>query len=124
MAKQISVTIDDAVLRKLIRATGGTVRSKVVADGVEYGIYQEYGVENGFGRGVRIPAHPFMRPAAETVQGAFQKAMADAWKSSAKVQAAIDKTARDVEGIAKAKAPVDTGALRSSIHVDDAEGYA
>ena len=116
MAKQISVTIDDAVLRKLIRATGGTVKGKVVADSVEYGAFQEFGTS-------RMAAQPFMRPAAEAVREPFKKAMGQAWRSAQQAQAAVDKAAFDVEHIAKARAPVDTGALRSSIHVEDAEGF-
>ena len=116
MAKQISVTIDDAVLRKLIRATGGTVKGKVVADGVEYGKYQEWGTS-------RMAAQPFMRPAAEAVRIPFKKAMSQAWRSAQQAQGVVDKTAFDVEEIAKARAPYDTGALFNSIHVEDAEGF-
>jgi len=79
-------------------------------------IDQEMGVENGWGRGVRIPAHPFMRPGVEAVRPAFIQAMKAAL-TTAQVQAVIDKAAFDVEGQAKRLAPVDTGALRSSIHV-------
>ena len=119
---KITLTLNDSKLRKLIADTAGPIKPKVVADGVEYGIYQEYGVENGFGRGIRIPAHPFMRPAVEAVRGQFNKAMRAAL-GTGKAQAVVDKTAFDVERGAKARAPVDTGALRGSIHVEDAEGF-
>ena len=119
---KITLTLDDSKLRKMIAETAGNIRPKVVADGVEYGIYQEYGVENGFGRGIRIPAHPFMRPAVEAVREQFNKAMRAAL-GTGKAQVVVDKTAFDVEKIAKQKAPVDTGALRASIGVHDAEGF-
>ena len=119
---KITLTIEDGKLRKMIAETAGKLRPKVVADGVEYGIYQEYGVENGFGRGIRIPAHPFMRPAVEAVRGQFNKAMRAAL-TTGKAQDVVDKTAFDVERGAKQRAPVDTGALRGSIHVEDAEGF-
>ena len=87
-------------------------------------IDQEFGVENGFGRGIRIPAHPFMRPAVEAVRPQFNKAMRAAALSIAKSQAVIDKTAHDVERGAKARAPVDTGALKNSIHVVDGDQFS
>ena len=83
-------------------------------------IDQEYGVENGFGRDIRIPAHPFMRPAVEAVRRQFNEAMRAAL-GTGKAQVVVDKTAFDVEKIAKQKAPVDTGALRASISVRDAK---
>jgi len=86
-------------------------------------IDQEYGVENGFGRGIRIPAHPFMRPAVEAVRGQFNKAMRAALGTD-KAQAVVDKTAFDVERGAKQRAPVDTGALKNSIHVVDGDEFS
>ena len=85
-------------------------------------IDQEYGVENGFGRGMRMGAHPFMRPAVEAVREQFNKAMRAAL-GTGKAQAVVDKTAFDVERGAKARAPTDTGALKNSISVHDAEGF-
>ena len=35
----IKITIDDSKLRKMIAETAGAIRPRVVADGVEYGIY-------------------------------------------------------------------------------------
>jgi len=36
---------------------------------VNYGIYVEMGVNNAFGRNIRIPARPYLLPAAEEVRG-------------------------------------------------------
>ena len=36
---------------------------------VNYGIYVEMGVDNAFGRGIHIPARPYLIPAAEEVRG-------------------------------------------------------
>ena len=79
-------------------------------------IDQEMGVENGFGRGIRIPAHPFMRPAVEAVRPGFSQAMKNQLTIE-QVTAVIDKAAFDIERGAKQRAPVDTGALKNSIHV-------
>ena len=113
----VTIRLETGILDGLIEDTAGKPHTKVVADGVHYGIYQEMGVENGFGRGIKIPAHPFMRPAVEAVARGFEQAF-KGQLTTAQVDAVIEKTARDVERIAKVKAPVDTGALRNSIHVE------
>lgn len=109
MAGTVKVRIDDAELRRLI---GGTKRNpvRIVADGVEYGIYQEMGTS-------RMIAHPFMKPALEAVRPGLAKAFRQAFTSD-QAEAVVEKAARDVERLAKVHAPVDTGALRNSIHVE------
>lgn len=111
----VKVTLDDAKLQQLITHTGGDV-TRYVADGMEYGIHQELGtVRQGY-------AQPFMRPAVEGVRPGFEQAFHNKL-TDAEVTDTVDKTARDVEAIAKDLAPVDTGALRNSIHVSkDAPG--
>jgi len=58
-----------------------------------------------------------MRPAVEAVAGGFERAFKNQL-SLGQIDAVIEKTARDVERIAKQRAPVDTGALKNSIHVE------
>lgn len=116
MGATVRITIDDSELVKLIEDTKGPVKPAIVADGVEYGIWQELGVQNGFGRGIVIPAHPFMTPAVEDVRPGFEKAF-DGQITTKQAQAVVNKAAYDVERGAKIYAPVDTGALRNSIHV-------
>ena len=103
-----NVQIDTAILDKLIADTGGEV-VRIVADGVNYGIYQELGT-------VKMGAQPFMSPAVEAVRGGFMRA-AEKVVSNAQAIGVVEKTARDVERGAKERAPVDTGALMNSIHV-------
>lgn len=75
-------------------------------------IYQEIGTERqGY-------AQPFMRPAVEGVRPGFTAAFANQLTDE-QVLAVVVKTAFDIEAAAKAGAPVDTGALRSSIHVTE-----
>lgn len=109
----VHVHIDDSKLVELIAATKGKRPVRIVADGVEYGIYQEMGT-------TRIPAHPFMKPAAEAVRRGYIKAIGqvDNWEVAEQV---TEKAARDIERGAKQRAPVDTGALRASIHVVEGE---
>ena len=85
-------------------------------------IDQEFGVENGFGRGIKIPAHPFMRPAIEAVRPTLEKVFMGAITNDLAEQA-VEQAARDVERIAKVKAPYDTGALRNSIQVSKPGGF-
>lgn len=105
----VSIRIEDAKLRKMIAATKGKKPMRIVADGVEYGLYQETGTS-------RMAAQPFMVPAVEKVRPGF----VEAFKGDEKFMQSeriVEKAARDVERFAKHDAPVDTGALRGSIHV-------
>jgi len=112
MAQIISITVDDRELRKLIDASKGPVKPKVVADGVEYGIFQE------------IKYNPFMVPAVEAVRPSFERAFVQAQAISTDAcQQVVDKIAFDVEARAKVLAPVDTGALKNSIHVVDGDMF-
>lgn len=111
---RVTVTVNDAVLRKLIADTKGPAPVRIVADGVEYGLYQEMGT-------VKMAAQPFMVPAVEAVRPGFAQSMKGAI-TLAQVTEKIDKAAFDVERIAKEKAPWEFGALRNSIHVVKADG--
>lgn len=105
----IRITIEDARLRALIAATNKKP-TRIVADGVEYGLYQEMGTS-------RMAAHPFMRPAVEAVRGGFVRAFQGV-ESLEQAELVVEKAARDIERGAKMRAPFDTGALWSSIHVE------
>ncbi len=106
---KISVKVDDRKLRALIKGTKGTVKPRIVADGVEYGLFVHQGT-------TRMAARPFMRQAVEAVRPGFAKAF-DEQLTVKQIESVLNKTARDVERGAKQRAPVDTDALRSSIHV-------
>ena len=109
MGNQITITVDDTELLRLMRATSGPGPVKIVADGVEYGIYQELGTS-------KMTAQAFMGPAVEAVRPGFNQAFSGVI-TNAQAAAVITKTAFDVERGAKQRAAVDTGAMRSSIHV-------
>ena len=106
----ITIDIDLATLDRLIASAGATAE-RIVADGVRYGIYQELGTERqGY-------AQPFMSPAVEDARAGFMQAAAQVI-TNAQAEDVVEKAARDVERGAKQRAPVDTGALKSSIHVE------
>jgi len=107
----VKVTLDAAKLKHLVANTGADIE-RFVADGVEYGIYQELGtVRQGY-------AQPFMRPAAEQVRPGFNAAFANQL-TDGQVEAVVVKAAFDLSGIAAQIAPKDTTALANSIHVTE-----
>lgn len=119
MGATISITVDDRVLAKMIREAKGPIKPKVVADGVNYGIYQEMGTVRG------LVARPCAAPAVEAVRAGFEKAFAQASAiSTEKAQGVVDKSARDVERIWKqniiTQDVIDTGAYLNSVHTVDA----
>ena len=116
---KVTITVDDSILRQLIADTKGPAPVRLVADGVEYGLYQEMGPSEGSSRQWRFK--PFMRPAVEQVRPTFVPAMKGAL-TLAQVTKVISKAAFDVERFAKVNAPWETGALRNSIHVVKADG--
>jgi len=118
MGVTIEVELDTKMVDWLIKENPPGEVSRIVADGVHYGFWQEVGVENGFGRGIRIPAHPFMTPAVEAVRPGFEKAFKGILLTVASVEAVVVKVANNVMRLARVHAPFDTGALRGSIHVE------
>lgn len=78
----------------------------VVGPTADYGGYVEHGTS-------RMAAQPYMAPAAREAQGN----VASHLKSAPNLETAISSVAYDVERGAKARCPVRTGYLRSSIHV-------
>lgn len=115
----IKITVDDSVLRQLIRDTEGKGPVRIVADGVEYGIYQEMGPASSDGR--QWTFKPFMRPAIEKLRPTFEAAFKNAITIE-KATKVVRNIAHDVEGFAKVFVRRDTGALANSIHVIGPEG--
>ena len=105
----VTVRVDTARLDQIIATLPKEKVVRFVADGVEYGIYQEMGTS-------KMGAQPFMSPAVEAVRGSFEKSF-DGIDSLTMIETLVDKAAYDIEAGAKINAPVDTGALRSSINV-------
>jgi len=104
----VTVIVDDRILKDLIKNTGDEVQY-IVADGVHYGIYQEFGT-------VHMGKQPFMGPAVEHVRPGFDIAFKNQLTNK-QVDWVCKKAAFAVEAIAKALAPVRYGFLRNSIHV-------
>ena len=112
---KITLIVDDRKLRELIEKSSGKAPAAIVADGVEYGLFQELGSS-------RNVAQPFMVPAVEAVRPGYAQAMKGSITRE-QVSRVVRKAAFDVERGAKLRAPVDTGALKNSIHVVDGEWF-
>ena len=119
MAETVRVVVDDKRLLALIAATKGKAPVRVVADGVNYGIYLEMGTS-------KMSARPCAGPAAEDIRPIFQQALRGA-VTRQQVEDVVDKTAFDVEKRWKEyviqKDVVDTGAYLNSVHVVRGETF-
>jgi len=118
----VKVTVDDAVLRRLIaqiEKQGNPVR--IVADGVEYGVFHEYGTSRG------LPARPTLTPAVEANRDALEKGLQQAGGDLGRVDTVVGKVAYDVLGDWRTNIQqmpvgdhiglIDTGAFINSTHV-------
>ena len=112
--KAFTVYTDMKTLQRLIKnCKGKPVR--ILHDGVDYGVHNEFGTS-------RMSAHPFMTPAIEGVRSEFL----EGWKQVHNLEQGedwVELCARRADGIAKAHAPVDTGALRASIAISKPEDF-
>lgn len=107
-AKTVAVVLDDAKLREIIQATEGGVRRRVIHDGVEYGIFQEF-TERG---------HPSLIPAFENHTKNLGRAIGQAVEQGGNLDDLIGKVAFDIQRDWAADVNVDTGAYKGSIKVD------
>jgi hypothetical protein len=93
--------------------------TRIVHDGVEYGVYQEFGT-------TRMAARPAAHTAASEIEPAYDALMRQITEVS-DPDAAIDKLAHDLEGRWKAQIVqmriIDTGAYLNSIAVSTPEEW-
>lgn len=110
----LTITTDAKLLDKIIDNVGNAdTDTFIIADGVEYGIYQEFGAPaNNMG------AQPFLIPAFEDATKSLPAAVGQAVERGIDINNVLKKTAFDIQGNAQKRAPVDTGALQNSIHVE------
>jgi hypothetical protein len=113
---KVTVIVDDRRLRELIKNLPEGEVVRIVADGTDYGIHQEFGTARG------VPPHAFMRPAIEFVRPAFMKGVKQI-KNLEKANSFVDNIAYAAEAKAKELAPFEFGNLRASIHVVDGDKF-
>ena len=112
MIGKVTVTINMARLEQLMRKIPDKA-VRILHDGVDYGIYQEFGT-------TKMAAHPFMTPAAEAVRQPFLDGL-KVLHNIEDIDTFTDKVAHDAEAIAKTYVAVDTGRLKNSITVSKPE---
>lgn len=114
----IQIHADFSELDSMIRRLRGKP-TRIVHDGVEYGVYQEFGT-------TRIPPRPAAQTAASEIEPAYDALMRQITEVS-DPDAAIDKLAHDLEGRWKAQIVqmriIDTGAYLNSIAVSTPEEW-
>lgn len=109
MAIQVKIEIDDKVLQRIIKAVAeAEIPQYTIADGVEYGIWQEFGKSG----------HPSLVPAFETVTKDLPQAIGQAIEAGVSLETVITKAAFDIQALWQADVNVDTGAYKNSIHVE------
>jgi hypothetical protein len=108
----LTIKTDTGLLDKIIANVGNAdTDTFIIADGVDYGIYQEFGTK-------RMAAQPFLIPAFEDATKSLPAAMGQAVERGVNPNDVLKKTAFDIQGNAQKRAPVDTGALKNSIHTE------
>jgi hypothetical protein len=110
----VTVKYDNRRLKTIMRAVGQQPKTYIVHDGVEYGVYLEFGTS-------RMAARPMLRPAFGEVVRQLPRAVGQAINQAIPVdivlrKAAFDLQARWQRNVVQAKA-IDTGAFINSIRV-------
>jgi hypothetical protein len=111
------VKIDDKVLQEIIKNVANLEpRRYIIADGVEYGVFQEF-TDKG---------HPSLRPAFEKhttripdIVGAVIERAPNRGLATVNLNRAMKKLAFDIANEWAADVNVDTGAYKNSIHVEE-----
>lgn len=108
MATQIK--LDTKKLDQIIKTIGSEkVKTRVIHDGVEYGVHQEF-TDRG---------HPSLVPAFERHTKGLPELVGKAIEAGASLDAVIGKIAFDIQADWAGDVNVDTGAYKNSITVSE-----
>jgi hypothetical protein len=106
-----TITLDTKGLDKLIKESQAqNTKTYVIHDGVEYGIYVEFGTTNQ-------SAQPALVPAFEKHTKQLPDALGQAIERGVPLDDVLAATAFNIQAGYQAGVPVDTGALKNSIGV-------
>lgn len=108
MADTVKIELDDRKLQEMIRATDQQVRRRVIHDGVNYGVFQEFTSQG----------HPSLVPAFEKHTRSLPDAIGQAIERGANLDDVIGKVAFDIQRDWAGDVNVDTGAYKGSITVE------
>jgi hypothetical protein len=126
--KPFQVKIDDNVLQNIVRQVANKqVRERIIHDGVEYGVLQEFSIASGGqrqttpggARGITGRGHPSLVPAFERHTKDLPKLIGQAIERAIPLDKVLAKIAFDIMRDWAADVNVDTGAYRNSITVSE-----
>lgn len=111
MAKT-KIILDDKVLQEIIRkVVDPDVDSWIIADGVNYGIFVEFGTS-------KMSARPALIPAFERVAKNLLKAIGQVIEQAGSLNDLFSKAAFDIQSEWASNVPAPTGTLKNSIHTE------
>lgn len=120
--------LDDRVLDKIIKQVANKgVKGRIIHDGVEYGVMQEFSIAPGGNRqttpggsrGTTGKGHPSLMPAFERHTKGLPKLIGQAIERARPLDPILAKIAFDIMRDWAADVNVDTGAYRNSITVSE-----
>lgn len=126
MAEQVK--LDDKVLNEIIKqVVNQDVKERIVHDGVEYGVMQEFSIAPGGqrqttpggARGITDPGHPSLVPAFERHTKDLPKLVGQAIEKAIPLDEVFFKIAFDIMRDWAIDVNIDTGAYRNSITVSE-----
>jgi hypothetical protein len=126
--KPFQIKIDDDVLQKIIKQVANeNVKERIIHDGVEYGVFQEFSIAAGGRRqttpggrrGMTSEGHPSLMPAFERHTKDLPKLIGQAIERAVPLDRIMAKIAFDIMRDWAADVNVDTGAYRNSITVSE-----
>jgi hypothetical protein len=126
--KPFRVEIDDKILQQIIKqVVNQDVRERIIHDGVEYGVLQEFSIASGRrrqttpggARGITGKGHPSLMPAFEHHTKGLPKIIGQAIERAVPLDKVLAKIAFDIQRDWAGDVNVDTGAYRNSIIVSE-----
>lgn len=107
---KVTVTVNSRKLDQIARIAGENVPARIIADGVEYGVYVELGTS-------RRSAKPALVPAFRSKTKNLGRMLGQAIERGVSLNDVMSKTAFDIQREYQSGVPVLTGALKNSIKV-------
>jgi hypothetical protein len=123
----VTFEVNTSKLDRLIAVVGQGVKTRLIADGVEYGVFQEFSTSPGGNpqtnpagrKGITGKGHPSLIPAFERVTKDLPKAVGVAIENIIPLDDVFNKAAFDIQALWAADVNVDTGAYKNSIGVHE-----
>lgn len=128
MAEVFQVKIDDRVLDAIIKQVANKdVKERIIHDGVEYGVLQEFSIDSGGQRqttsggrrGITGKGHPSLMPAFERHTKDLPKLIGQAIEKAIPLDKILAKIAFGIQRDWAGDVNVDTGTYQNSITIKE-----